>query len=80
MASGCAVTTPQPRTEPIGTTVPKRFGRAMERRDEVQHKAIPRWVIEALQRQAEMGAAFVARQGVDLIHDYRVYGAQHVTP
>ena len=23
----------------------------MERRDEVQHKAIPQWVIEALQRQ-----------------------------
>lgn len=32
------------------TYVPKRFGKHMERRDEVQHKAIPNWVIRALQR------------------------------
>ena len=39
--------TPPAETHPY---VPMQVGRAQERRDEMQHEAIPAWVVEALQR------------------------------
>lgn len=50
MASGFASASrgPEPANEHLST--PKRFGRETERRDEVQHNAIPSWVIRALER------------------------------
>ena len=56
------------------------FDRVLRGREADALQAVAAQSREPLQRQSEMGAALVRRDGVDLVHDHRAGARQHRAP